>query len=108
MSFQVIVTDGATRDLEWLYDYIERHDGSDKADYVLKQIEKAVLGISNRTERGSYPKELLHIGMKDYCEVFFKPYRIIYRRLGENVYVVVIADGRKDMRTLLERRLLET
>ena len=44
--------------------------------------------------------------IREYREVFFKPYRIIYRVMNENVYVPVIADGRRDMRTLLERRLL--
>ena len=36
------------------------------------------------------------------------PYRIIYREIEDDVYVyvLVIADGRRDMRALLERRLL--
>ena len=38
--------------------------------------------------------------------MFFKPYRIIYRVMGDGVYVLVIADGRRDMRALLQRRLL--
>ena len=40
-----------------------------------------------------------------YREIFFKPYRIIYRVMEDNVYVLVIADGRRDMQTLLQRRL---
>ena len=31
----------------------------------------------------------------------------IYRVTEDNVYVLVIADGRRDMRALLERRLLQ-
>jgi toxin ParE1/3/4 len=38
--------------------------------------------------------------------IFFKPYRIIYRVIENNVYVLLIADGRRDMQTLLQRRLL--
>ncbi len=45
--------------------------------------------------------------MREYREVFFKPWRIIYRVVGGDVHVLVIADGRRDMRTLLERRLLQ-
>ncbi|MCY4584915.1 MAG: hypothetical protein OXB98_02640 [Bryobacterales bacterium] len=37
---------------------------------------------------------------------FFKPYRIIYRVREDDVHVLVIADGRRNMRVLLERRLL--
>ena len=36
---------------------------------------------------GAYPKELLAIGLREYREIFFKPYRIIYRVVDENVYV---------------------
>lgn len=47
------------------------------------------------------------LGIREYREVFFKPYRIIYRVIGTNVYVLLIADGRRDMRTLLQRRLVD-
>ena len=57
-------------------------------------------------QRGSYPRELLDLGVREYREVFFKPYRIIYRVLEDGVYVMVTADGRRDMRALLQRRLL--
>ena len=43
----------------------------------------------------------------EYRESFFKPCRIIYRVVENDVHGLVIADGRRDMRTLLERRLLQ-
>ena len=107
MTFQVFMTDDASRDLEKLYDYIESRDAPGKADYVLDQIEKAVSSLSENPERGAYPKELLAVGLREYREIFFKPYRIIYRIMVENVYVMVIADGRRDMQALLQRRLLQ-
>ena len=107
MPFQFFLTEDAARDLEDLYDYIEWHDVPGKADYVLDQIEKAFSSLSENPERGAYPKELLAIGLREYREIFFKPYRIIYRIVDENVYVMVIADGRRDMQTLLQRRLLQ-
>ena len=107
MPFQVFLTDDAARDLEELYTYIESHDAPEKADYVLERIEKAFSGLSESPERGTCPRELLVIGLREYREVFFKPYRIIYRVMGANVYVMVIADGRRDMQALLQRRLLQ-
>jgi toxin ParE1/3/4 len=107
MSFQVFLTDDAARDLEDLYDYIALHEVPGKADYVLNQIEKAFFSLSENPDRGAYPKELLSIGLREYREIFFKPYRIVYRIIAENVYVMVIADGRRDMQTLLQRRLLQ-
>ncbi|MYA29079.1 MAG: type II toxin-antitoxin system RelE/ParE family toxin [Nitrospira sp. SB0672_bin_25] len=106
MPFLVQLTDDAARDLEEICDYIEQHDAPGKADHVLKQIEQAFSSLSKHPRRGNYPKELLNIGIREYREIFFKPYRIIYRVMKNNVYVLVIADGRRDMQTLLQRRLL--
>ncbi len=107
MPFLVQLTDDAARDLEEICDYIEQHDMPGKAEHVLQQIEQAFSSLSKHPRRGNYPKELLDIGIREYREIFFKPYRIIYRVMGNDVYVLVIADGRRDMQTLLQRRLLQ-
>ena len=107
MSFSVQLTDDAVCDLEEICDYIHRHDAPSRADYVLEQVEKTFSSLSEHPHRGNYPKELLDTGIREYREIFFKPYRIIYRVMEDNVYVLVIADGRRDMQTLLQRRLLQ-
>jgi toxin ParE1/3/4 len=107
MSFAVFLTDDAARDLEDLYDYIALQDVSGKADHVLDEIKKALNSLSENPQRGAYPKELLALGLREHREIFFKPYRIIYRIMAGRVIVFVIADGRRDMQTLLQRRLLQ-
>ena len=107
MPFAVLLTNDAARDLNELYDYIAVHDSPRKADYVLEQIEKTFSKLSEFPERGVYPKELLELGIREYREIFFKPYRIIYRVMDKNVYVLLIVDGRRDMQSLLQRRLLD-
>ncbi len=74
---------------------------------MLTRIEKIFGSLFESTERGTYPKELLALGIRDYREIFFKPYRVIYRIIGNKVHVLLIVDGRRDMQTLLQRRLLE-
>jgi len=106
MPFAVLLTVDAARDLEDLYQYIAVHDAPGKADHVLTNIEKVFGSLSEFPERGVYPKELLALGIRDYGEIFFKPYRLIYRVAGDVVHVFLIADGRRDMQTLLQRRLL--
>jgi toxin ParE1/3/4 len=44
--------------------------------------------------------------MRDFRQVFFKPYRVIYRIRDRSVFIYLIADGRRDMQPLLARRLL--
>ena len=107
MPFAVLLTNDAARDLNELYDYIAVHDSPRKADYVLEQIEKTFSTLSEFPERGVYPRELLKLGIREYREIFFKPYRIIYRVMDKHVYVLLIVDGRRDMQSLLQRRLLD-
>ena len=107
MSFSVLLTAGAVRDLEELYYYIDLHDAPEKTERVLAKIEKTFASLSKPPERGAYPKELLALGIREYREIFFKPYRIIYRVQKNIVYVLLIVDGRRDMQTLLQSRLLD-
>ena len=107
MSFAVLLTYDAARDLDELYSYIAEHDSPRKADYVLNQIENTFSTLSEFPERGVYPKELLKLGIQEYREIFFKPYRIIYRVMDKKVYVLLIVDGRRDIQSLLQRRILD-
>jgi toxin ParE1/3/4 len=103
----VFFTDDAQADLQDLYDYIAEHDAPAKADAVLDKLEALVDSLSQFPERGAVTKELREIGIRDYREVYFKPYRVIYRLLNSQVYVYLIVDGRRDMQTVLMRRLMQ-
>jgi toxin ParE1/3/4 len=104
--FAVSLTDDAKTDLQDICDYITEHDAPAKADGVLDKLEALVESLSRFPGRGAVSKELRDVGIKDYREVYFKPYRVIYRVLGTKVYVYLIVDGRRDMQTLLTRRLI--
>lgn len=106
MRYEVMLTQDADSDLEEIYDYIANHDGSLKADHVLVSMEAVIERLSTFPERGSYPKELLHLGIREYRQTFFKPYRVVYRITGSIVYIQLVSDGRRDMESLLTRRLL--
>lgn len=105
-SFQVVLTEGAEQDLEALFDYIAEFDCLANANRLLDQLLEITQSLSHLPERGSHPKELLGLGIKEYRQVFFKPYRLIYRVYNQQVVIYLIADGRRDMPSLLARRLL--
>ena len=67
---------------------------------------EVVDNLSKFPERGSTPKELAGLGIKEYRQVFFKPYRAIYRIAASQVIVYLIANGCRDMQSVLCRRLL--
>jgi toxin ParE1/3/4 len=106
MKYRVLLTDHAVRDLEELDAYLLAKEGLHGADHVLDEIGSALLKLEDLPERGPHPPELAALGIREYREVFVKPYRIIYRVQNEHVYIYLIADGRRDMQDLLSRRLL--
>jgi len=106
MSFKVLLTRSAERDLEEIYDYIAENDTQGNADHVLDKLMEVAETLASFPERGSYPKELLILGIREYRQAHFKPYRLIYRVIGKQVLIYMIADGRRDMQTLLSRRML--
>lgn len=106
MSYKVLLTHSAERDLEAIYDYIAENDTQSNANYVLDKLMEVAGSLAAFPERGSYPKELLALGIREYRQAHFKPYRLIYRVSGKQVIIYIIADGRRDMQTLLMRRML--
>ena len=106
VRYEVLMTSGAERDIEAIYDYIAQFDSPANADYVLDSLEEVLQTLATHPDRGSHPKELLSLGIREYRQVMFKPYRLIYRVLGRQVIIYTIADGRRDMQSLLTRRLL--
>lgn len=106
MSYKVLLTRGAERDLESIYDYIAEHDSQQNAGYVLDKLMEVAATLSDFPERGTHPKELIALGIREYRQAHFKPYRLIYRVTGKQVFIYIIADGRRDMQALLSRRML--
>ena len=105
-KFDVLLTQGAEQDLEAIHDHIAEFDCVTNANHVLDQLMKAVASLSRFPQRGSFPRELVALGIKEYRQTTFKPCRLIYRVAGRQVVVYLIADGRRDMQSVLARRLL--
>lgn len=106
MLYEVSLTKDAEHDLEQIYLYIAEHDSLTSADHVLDRLTKATEALRTSPDRGSYVNELRFLGISEYRQIFFKPYRLIYRVHSKHVIVYVVTDGRRDMGSLLARRLL--
>ena len=106
MNYKVLLTGSAERDLEEIYDYIAENDTQGNADHVLDKLMEVAESLAAFPERGTYPKELVVLGIREYRQAHFKPYRLIYRVFGKEVFIYMIVDGRRDMQTLLSRRML--
>lgn len=102
----VLMTEEATKDLIDLYRYVAYHDSSQKASRLIDKLEKVCESLDLFPQRGHCPPELQYLSIHDFLEIHFKPYRIIYRIMKDKVYIYAVLDGRRDMQSLLECRLL--
>jgi len=104
--FEVALTEGAENDLETIHAYLAENRSDDAADALLEEFERRIEALERLPSRDVIPRELENLGIREFRQVLLGPYRIVYRIGAAKVFVLVIADGRRHMQALLERRLL--
>ncbi|MDZ7851790.1 MAG: type II toxin-antitoxin system RelE/ParE family toxin [Halomonas sp.] len=105
MALRIELTASAFEDLRELYDFIAE-DSPLVADQLLSALEERIASLGEFPERGSHPRELLELGIREYRQIIAPPVRILYRQHAERIIVYLIAHQRRDMQRLLARRLL--
>jgi toxin ParE1/3/4 len=80
------------------------HDATN-AEKVIVQFGEKAMGLQTLPERGRVVPELRRIGVLQYREVFHKPWRMVYRVQGHDVWIMAVLDGRRDLADLLFERL---
>lgn len=106
MKHTVHLVEDAELDLTEIARYIAERESMERALSVLAKIESLCDGLEEFPSQGNYPPELHKMGITHFREIRFKPYRIIYEIVDEKIFVHCILDGRRDMQSLLRRRLL--
>ena len=103
---KIIFSGKAYKDLHSLYYYIKENDSKQAAKKIYHGIQKQCNALVQFPQKGHVPPELERISVYNYLEINYKPYRIIYQVIESNVYVHCVLDERRDLQTLLEKRLL--
>ncbi len=106
MAFQVLLAEDAERDIAEIYHHKARQMGNAQAEKLLAALERCCHSLADLPARGHVPPELLELGIREYRELHHQPYRIIYRLMDTRVIVYCVADARRDMQSLLLRRLM--
>jgi len=105
--FEVVLTSDAECDIEEIVEFVEARDSVERADHVFEGIAGIIGRLDANPRRGRVVPELREVGVSDYREVRWKPYRILYYFPSEQlVSIVAVLDGRRDLEELLARRLL--
>ncbi len=100
------LTEEAERDLADIWTYVADVDGPERADDLLDGIEATCGTVARTPGMGHVPPELERVGVTHYREFRHKPYRILYETEPARTVVHAILDGRRDLASLLQRRLL--
>lgn len=103
---EVVLSPEAASDLYAIFDYILAEDGLDAAEMVVLRLEKAITSLAFLSERGKRPLELQDLGITQFLEIQCPPWRIFYRLGKGTVQVLAVLDGRRDIASLLQERML--
>ncbi len=106
IEYNVLWADVARADLDDIANFIAEEDGIEIALEVVLRLERKASKLVSMPKRGVIVPELLDIGVLQYRQLTERPWRILYRILGNTVHVVAIVDSRRDMVSFLMERLL--
>jgi toxin ParE1/3/4 len=81
-------------------------DSDENAVAVLDRLEERAEAIRLAAERGRVVPELQAVDVLQYRELIERPRRIIYRIEPDQVVVLAVLDGQRDLSSLLLERLV--
>ena len=102
----VVFLNSAERDLLELKDYVLKNFGKIAWRATYKKIKHAAARLKKFPLEGHVPDELASLNVTQYRQVVAGMNRIIYEVRGQTLYIHIVCDTRKDMQSLLTRRLL--
>jgi toxin ParE1/3/4 len=105
-KYKVFLDTDAEDDLFEIYSYVVLNDSIESTDKLFSSLRQACYKLKALPLRGNIPLELFEIGVTEFREIRYKPYRIIYSIEATSVYVHCVLDGRRDVQTILQERLL--
>ncbi|AZC28399.1 type II toxin-antitoxin system RelE/ParE family toxin [Pseudomonas chlororaphis] len=106
MTFKVVLLHSAETDLIELRTYLTQRFSTATWQSSYSSLKQAIRQLATLPYAGVIPEELeqLHIG--HYRQILSGMNRIIYEVRDATVYIHVIADTRRDLQSLLMKRLL--
>ena len=107
-SLKLRILDEAQEDTKDLRRYILRGFGAEAWKQTSAQLAVTFANIRQFPQSGYVPAELTDFGGLNFREVLSGQNRVIYEVRDDAIYVHVITDTRRDLRMLLQKRLLRS
>jgi toxin ParE1/3/4 len=106
MSLKVVILESAEHDLKELRSYIVKNFSIKTWQNAYDKIKEVIRNLKTFPYTGSIPEEIEKLNLSQYRQVISGMNRIIYEVRQDTLYIHIIVDGRRDLTSLLTRRLL--
>jgi plasmid stabilization system protein ParE len=107
MSFNVVILQSAETDLKELRSYLTKQFSAQTWQSIYANLKTAIRHLGALPYAGSIPEEIEKLNLSQYRQILSGMNRIIYEVRDQTVYIHIIADTRKNLPTLLMKRLLQ-
>jgi toxin ParE1/3/4 len=104
--YKVYIPSSVRKDIQEIIDYISE-DNPSVALGILDKIENRINTLKEFPDRGRVVPELLNHNIIEYHELIENPWRIIYKIVGTDVFILSIIDGRRNVQDILLRKLMK-
>jgi addiction module RelE/StbE family toxin len=95
----------ARRDLREILDYIAL-DSPAMARAKLSVFEESVSELGSFPKKGRIVPELEKNNISTYRELILSPWRVFYKIENQNIFIMAVIDGRRNIEEILLRRQL--
>ncbi|QJI34492.1 MULTISPECIES: type II toxin-antitoxin system RelE/ParE family toxin [unclassified Pseudomonas] len=107
MNFRVEILHSAKSDLKEIKSYLTRQFSAASWQQTYDSLKQALRRIETQPYAGSMPEEIERLNLSQYRQVVCEMNRIIYEVRDKTIYVHIIADTRKNLQSLLLKRLIQ-
>ncbi|MDO8262172.1 MAG: type II toxin-antitoxin system RelE/ParE family toxin [Gallionella sp.] len=103
---KVVILASAEHDLKELRSYIVKNFSQDTWHKTYGKLKESIRNLASFPHLGSIPEELETLNLSQYRQILSGMNRIIYETRQDTVYIHIIVDARRDMKSFLMRRLV--
>ncbi|HDQ14880.1 MAG TPA: type II toxin-antitoxin system RelE/ParE family toxin [Sediminispirochaeta sp.] len=102
---KVFWTEAAQKDLEEIIEYIAL-DSVESAVQHYEKIKKTAETLTSFPYQGRVIPELYRQNITKYREIIIAPWRLMYKKEKETIYIMAFIDGRRNIEDALLKRQL--
>jgi toxin ParE1/3/4 len=107
MKNKIVWSQDSSDDLIEIVTYIKNKSGKSIANDIYTRIITHVEKIDISPKCGRVVPELMSIGINDIREIIETPWRIFYRLVANEIHIISVIDGRRNVEELLYKKVID-